>query len=218
MENLWTLKALLKGFEMASGLKVNFYKSCLLGINVDPVFMGMACNFLNCNQGSFPFRYLGMPVGGNPGRISTWDPLLEHLSKKLNSWGNKYISLGGRIVLINSILNAIPIFHLSFFKMPVEVGKKIVRIQREFLWGGVAGGRKINWVNWNLVCQPKELGGLGVKDVRLMNLSLLAKWRWRLLDGEYGLWKEVLVERYGKKACAKLAGGEEVCPSGASKW
>ncbi|MCI51085.1 LINE-1 reverse transcriptase like, partial [Trifolium medium] len=33
VENLWTMKALLRGFELASGLKVNFWKSCLMGIN-----------------------------------------------------------------------------------------------------------------------------------------------------------------------------------------
>jgi len=31
VDNLWTLKALLRGFEMASGLKVNFYKALLRG-------------------------------------------------------------------------------------------------------------------------------------------------------------------------------------------
>jgi hypothetical protein len=34
VDNLWALKAVLRGFELASGLKVNFWKSCLLGINV----------------------------------------------------------------------------------------------------------------------------------------------------------------------------------------
>ena len=47
-------------------------------------------------------------------------------------------------MLINSVLNSIPIYYLSFMKMPVEVWKKIVRLQREFLWGGVGGGKKIN--------------------------------------------------------------------------
>jgi len=68
------------------------------------------------------------------------------------------------------------------------------------------------------VCQPKEFGGLGVKDVHLMNLSLLAKWRWRLLYGDNALWKEVLEERYGRKVRAKLDGGEDFCPTNASKW
>jgi hypothetical protein len=35
-ENLWTIKAVLRGFEMASGLKVNFHKSCLMAVNVAP--------------------------------------------------------------------------------------------------------------------------------------------------------------------------------------
>lgn len=102
--------------------------------------------------------------------------------------------------------------------MPVKVLKNIVRIQREFLWGGVGGGRKINWVKWSLVCQPKENEGLGVRDVCLMNLSLLAKWRWMLLCGEKALWKEILVERYGILVGSKLDGGDKVCPRNASKW
>ncbi|PNX63910.1 ribonuclease H, partial [Trifolium pratense] len=50
-------------------------------------------------------------------------------------------------------------------KLPAAVFKKIVRIQREFLWGGVKGGRKISWVNWKEVCKRRCQGGLGVRDV-----------------------------------------------------
>jgi hypothetical protein len=143
INNLWTLKAILRGFEMASGLKVNFLKSGLIGINVSSPFLEMASSFLNCRLGSLPFKYLGLPIGANPNCEATWDPLVDHLKKRLFSWRNKYISFGGRIVLINSVLNAIPIFHLSFLKLPTKVWKKIVKIQREFLWGGVRGGKKI---------------------------------------------------------------------------
>ncbi|MCI06473.1 ribonuclease H protein, partial [Trifolium medium] len=190
MDNLWTLKAILRGFELASGLKVNFWKSCLIGVNVSNYFMVNACNFLNCKRGNLPFSYLGLPVGANPRRSSTWEPLIVHLRKRLSSWGNKYVSLGGRIVLINSVLNAIPIYFLSFMKLPVVVKKKIIRIQREFLWGRVKGGRKINWVKWSEVCKPKNQGGLGVRDVSRVNLSLLIKWRWKLLQKDDAIWKE----------------------------
>jgi hypothetical protein len=79
VENLWMLKAILRGFEMVSGLNVNFHKSCLIGINVPSDFMDMACSFLNCRQGSVPFMYLGLPVGANPRRVATWEPLVEQL-------------------------------------------------------------------------------------------------------------------------------------------
>nr|ABE87614.1 Putative non-LTR retroelement reverse transcriptase, related [Medicago truncatula] len=84
----------------------------------------------------------------------------------LISWGNKFLSFGGRIVLLNSVLNAIPIFYLSFLRIPVKVWRRLVRFEREFLWGGVGGGRKISWVKWSKVCQPKDKGGLGSKGYK----------------------------------------------------
>jgi hypothetical protein len=218
VQNLWTLKAILRGFEMASGLKVNFGKSSLIGVNVSNDFMIMACTFLNCRRGTAPFNYLGLPVGANPRSLTTWEPLLAKLQKRLNSWGNKYISLGGRVVLLNSVLNAIPIFFLSFLKMPLQVWRKVVRIQREFLWGGVQGHNKINWIKWDQVCQEKRCGGLGVKDIRVTNLSLLAKWKWRLLQNERFLWKEVLVARYGNCILYKSDLEHEIFPVNSSRW
>lgn len=47
------------------------------------------------------------------------------------------------------------------------------------------------------MCQPRSNGGLGVRDVKLVNLSLLVKWKWRLLNEEQPLWKKVLVDKYG---------------------
>jgi hypothetical protein len=135
LDNLWTLKAILRGFELVSGLKVNFRKSCLIGVNVPNSFLDLACNFLNCKRGVIPFWYLGLPVGAKP--------MVDCLRRRLRGWRNRYVSLGGRIVLINSVLNSIPIFYLSFMKLPVVVRKKIIRIQREFLWGGVKGGGEL---------------------------------------------------------------------------
>jgi hypothetical protein len=86
---------------------------------------------------------------------------------------------------------------MSFMKMPTEVWKRLISIQRAFLWGGVNGGRKISWVKWEVVCQEKCNGGLGVKDARIMNLRLLAKWRWRIIQNEQSICREVIEARYG---------------------
>jgi len=182
VDNLWTLKAMLRGFEMASEFKVNYHKSSLIGVNVPIGFMEAACRFLHCREGIVPFKYLGLPVGANPKKNSTWEPMLDQLRNRLNSWGNKYVSLGGRITLLNSVLNAIPIFFLSYLKMSTKVVRMVIRIQREFLEGGVRGGQKLCWVNWRKICHPRIKGGLGVRDVKVVNMSLLAKWKWRLLQ------------------------------------
>jgi hypothetical protein len=144
--------------------------------------------------------------------------MLEQLKKRLNSWGIKYVSLGGRIVLLNSVLNVIPIFYLSFLKIPAKVLKMVTRIQREFLWGGVGGARKVCWVKWRKVCQPRNKGGFGVRDVNMVNLSLLAKWKWHLLQEEQPLWKRVLIDKYGDHVSG-LAPGEGVrWPRFTSLW
>jgi hypothetical protein len=147
VENLWALKAVLRGFELVSGLKVNFWKSCLFGVNVSSEFLVMASDFLNCRVGNLPFKYLGLPVGANPRLSSTWAPMLDSFRKRLGSWGNKYISLGGRIVLINAVLNSLPIFFLSFIKIPVKVWREVVCIQRNFIWGGLSSKNKKCWVS-----------------------------------------------------------------------
>jgi hypothetical protein len=132
IENHWVLKATLRGFEMPSGLKVNFCKSCVLGVNGSQEFLGMASDFLNCRIGRTPFKYLGLPVGAISRKLATWEPMLDSIRCRLNSWRNKFVSFGGRIILINAVLNAIPIFYLSYMKMSMTVWRELVKIKVNF--------------------------------------------------------------------------------------
>jgi hypothetical protein len=45
----------------------------------------------------------------------------ERIEKKLSSWKGKCLPLGDGLVLINSVLSSLPIFMLSFFKIPKGV-------------------------------------------------------------------------------------------------
>nr|KYP32205.1 Putative ribonuclease H protein At1g65750 family [Cajanus cajan] len=198
MQNLWCLKAILRGFELISGMKINFHKSCVVGIHSGADFTNLAAAFLHCKVGQLPFKHLGLPLGANPRKLYTWKPMLDSFRKRLSSWKYKHLSIGGRVTLINSVLNAIPIHFLSFFKAPNLVIKEIVAIQRDFLWRGVKDDSKIPWVKWETVCKSKVEGGLGIKDVRLFNWALLGKWVWRCMQSPGMLWAKVLHHRYGR--------------------
>jgi hypothetical protein len=53
-----------------SGLKVNFHKSELVGVNVSRSWLLEAAVVLNCKISTLPITYLGLPVGGDFRRLN----------------------------------------------------------------------------------------------------------------------------------------------------
>lgn len=195
--NLWSLKAILRSFELVSGLKMNYAKSNVMGINIEERVLRGASSFLACCIGKIPFKFIGILVGANPRRAETWEPVLKAMRLKLSTWRSRQLSIGGRITLINSVLSSLPLYFFSFFKAPKKVINEIEKVQRQFLWGRDMETRKIAWVKWRMVCLPKEKGDLGIKNLEAFNIALLSKWRWKCLEGGDSLWLKMLRFRYG---------------------
>ena len=86
--------------------------------------------------GSLPTIYLGMPLGSKSKAWNIWNLVIEKCEKKLTGWIYKYISLGGRITLINSVLDALPTYMMSIFPIPNGVIQRLDKIRRDFLWKG----------------------------------------------------------------------------------
>jgi hypothetical protein len=66
------LRAVLNLFEEMSGLKVNFHKSLLVGVNINDSWLNVAASVLNLKIGKLPFVYLGMPIRGNLKHVLFW--------------------------------------------------------------------------------------------------------------------------------------------------
>nr|KYP62506.1 LINE-1 reverse transcriptase isogeny [Cajanus cajan] len=97
ISNVITIKSLLRCFELVSGLKINFYKSCCGAIGSNLSDLIRYAMVLNCKIMDIPFKYLGLPIGDNPRRQSMWKPIILKFEKKLALWKNKLISLAGRV-------------------------------------------------------------------------------------------------------------------------
>lgn len=52
----------------------------------------------------------------------------------------------------------------------------------------------MNLVNWELVCMPKKLGGMGVTDLKLFNQALLVKHYWQWFKEDPNLWKPLVTQ------------------------
>jgi len=162
-----------------SGLKVNFSKHLLVGVNVTESWLTEATMVLNCKVGTIPFMYLGLPIGGNARQLTFWDPLIKRINARLSGWSLNFLSFGGRLVLLKYVLSSLPVYAFSFFKAPPGIVSSIESI---FIKKNGEGGRgsadhmKISWIDWQSICRSEEVGGLGVRRIRDFNRALLGKW------------------------------------------
>lgn len=57
-------------FEAIYGLKVNFHKSLLVGVNVVDYWVHETSLVMNCKNVCLPFLYLGLPIGEDPRKLN----------------------------------------------------------------------------------------------------------------------------------------------------
>lgn len=164
--NVKAIKAILRTFELVSGLKINFTKSSFGAIGMSEQWKSEAAKYLNCSLLTIPFIYLGIPIGANPRRCQIWDPVLNKCERKLARWKQRHLSFGGRATLIQSVLTSIPIYLFSFFRVPKRRWWTRWYVYRENFYREELQ-IKTAWVKWDTICLPKESGGLGIKDVIL---------------------------------------------------
>ena len=63
-----------------------------------------------------------------------WQTIENRIEKRLSGWKGKMLSVGGRLVLINSVLSSLPMFMMSFFELPRGVFEKIDCFRSRFYW------------------------------------------------------------------------------------
>ncbi|PNX72437.1 ribonuclease H [Trifolium pratense] len=143
--NIRAIKAILLLFKVMSSLKVNFQKSLLVEVNVSDPWLEEAASVLHCKIGKTPFNYLGLPIGGNPRRLSFWKPVIDKIKSRLSTWKCSNMSMGGRLVLLKATLSSLPVYFLSFFKALASIVSIIKSLFKSFLWGGDEKARKWCW-------------------------------------------------------------------------
>ena len=67
---------------------------------------------------------------------------------------------------------------------------------QKFWWGYNGEARKVYWVKWERLCEAKEVGGMGFKEIGKFNQALLAKQVWRMIDNPDSLCHKVFKARF----------------------
>ena len=179
---------------------MNFQKSEILTVGGDDGVVREYVELFNCDIGSFPIRYLGMPVSYTNLRNSDWEFIVIKYLKRFEAWIDNAASMGGRLTLLYSVLTQLSIFHMAMWLMNKTFIEKLDKHRRRFFWQGCNKKKRYHLVKWDRICRPKYKGCLGVKDLRKQNISLMVKWWWKL-ETQSGLCQDIVRARPWKQNC-----------------
>jgi len=156
----------LSNYENQSGQKINKEKSFFYMFNKAALSeVQLVENITSFSRGKFPLIYLGCPIGHTKKRKVHFVDLIKKIQNKLHVWKGKVLSFGGKSVLINHVLQSLPIYMLSAIVPPKCVLYDIHRIFAKFLWNFKEERRAKHWIAWPDICLPKEEGGLGFRSL-----------------------------------------------------
>lgn len=130
------MRCILLILEAVSRLKVNLNKSMVFPLGCISNMEELA-SIMGCVVESFPTTYLGLPLGAKP--TTKRIPVIERMEKRLSCWKGRFLSKGGKLVLLRSVLSSITTYYLSLFVVPVSVSNRIEWIQRDFLRQAMQG-------------------------------------------------------------------------------
>ena len=118
-------KSCLVTFAKASGLEVNPEKSQLFFFNSSLTTQRNIGRILGFHKGRLPTKYLGVPLSHNLIRHASWQDLVDRVKARLSSWAIKPLNLLGRLVMVKSVIQAMPMYLLPVLLAPKLVLKEL---------------------------------------------------------------------------------------------
>ncbi|XP_019176856.1 PREDICTED: uncharacterized protein LOC109172161 [Ipomoea nil] len=192
------IKECLDTYSLASGQLINYEKSsAIYSFNTSPAIRSVVSGLIGVPEAADLGRYLGLPSMLGRNKTEVFRYIEGNIRSRIGAWQNKLLSRAGKEVLLKSIAQALPIFTMSVFLLPMRICDTLEKLYNRYWWGG--GGlnrREIHWLSWGQMCTPKSKGGLGFKKLHEFNIALLAKQGWRLLIHPESLVSRLLKARY----------------------
>ena len=141
----------------------------------------------------FGLKYLGFHLKPCRYLIKDWDWLVAKVEKRIKNWSYRWLLKGGKLILIKSILEAIPVFWMHFW-IPLGVIERIKILCFQFLWAGKSDFSGLPWTSWKALARPKFLGGWGLKIPVIFAEALAAKNVWNIINGT-GIWVKIVLQK-----------------------
>lgn len=155
---------------------------------------------LNIHQEGGLGKYLGLPEHFGRKKRDIFASLLDRIRQRAISWTSRFLSGAGKLIMLKSVLTALPTYTMSCFKLPLSLCKQIQSLLTRFWWDLSPEIRKICWISWDRLTRPRSVGGLGFREIEQFNDAMLAKIAWRLIKDPHSLLVQTLFGKYCRYA------------------
>lgn len=95
-----------------------------------------------------------------------FQPIMDRFAKRCNGWSERYMSHAAKETLVKSVVQALPTHVMSVFKISVGFCEKYEKLIRQFWWGEDEEHRKVHWMAWDKMINPKRAGGWFLRYAR----------------------------------------------------
>ena len=116
-------------------------------------------HLLNCSLGSFPLKYLGLPISSDKLLAKDFAPTMAKVGNRVMPWRGRYKTQARKVALINSCLSSLPMFVMGFYLLTNGTHAGFDKHRGALNWNAADNKRKYRLVKWDHICKPKSLGG-----------------------------------------------------------
>jgi hypothetical protein len=151
------------------------------------------------DMGSSTF-HLGHPlILPGKSRSIAYEFLIDRFKAKLTGYKANRLSHAGRLTLIKSVFSSIHVYYMSNILLSKKIISKLTSVVRKFWWTGIKhnqNSKPLCLRAWHDICKPIHEGGLGIRDLSVMNKALVSMSVWRLLKEPDSLTAKVFKAKY----------------------
>ncbi|XP_048605537.1 uncharacterized protein LOC125583041 [Brassica napus] len=158
----------VRKYGKAYGQCINFEKSSLLfGKRINANTRQEIKDAMGIQNEGGMGTYLGIPEDISGSKCKLFAFLKDKLMHRVNGWTGRWLSKGGKEVLIKSILLALPTYVMSTFLLPLEICENLASAIARFWWSSNPPKRGIHWAKWEKVCLPREVHQKCILTIRV---------------------------------------------------
>lgn len=77
---------------------------------------------------------------------NVFDYIRERTIKKIRRWKAKFLNAAGKEVMIKSVIQVLPVYIMSCFRLPKSICQEISRQIANFCWNNGEHNRKLHWI------------------------------------------------------------------------